>query len=88
MAKQGKPRDALVFKTDYPVPKPKSGEVLVRIHAAALNPVCVSFLSTFPLCSHMKPFCLMSGGTGRSQRVESHGYIAKHVVETTAPPRA
>ncbi|KAG8215505.1 chaperonin 10-like protein [Butyriboletus roseoflavus] len=48
VVKQGKPRDALVFKTDCPVPRPKPGEVLVRIRAAALNPVGWKFMGTLP----------------------------------------
>jgi len=49
VVKRGKPRDALVLKTDVPVPKPKQGEVLVRVRAAALNPMCAppSFTPSF-----------------------------------------
>ena len=47
VVKQGKPRDALALKTDVPVPKPKQGEVLVRVRAAALNPV---YVPPFRLC--------------------------------------
>ena len=45
VVKQGNPRDALAFKTDVTVPKPKKGEVLVRVRAAALNPVCVVYFA-------------------------------------------
>lgn len=40
VVKQGKPRDALELKTDWPVPKKlDEGEVLVKVQASALNPV-------------------------------------------------
>lgn len=39
--KQGKPSEALVFQTDVPVPPLSPGEVLVKVQAAALNPVSV-----------------------------------------------
>ncbi|KAF9219842.1 NAD(P)-binding protein [Gyrodon lividus] len=46
--KQGTPRQALDFKTDFPVPKPKYGHVLVRVRAAALNPVGWKLMSALP----------------------------------------
>ncbi|KIJ12398.1 hypothetical protein PAXINDRAFT_137061 [Paxillus involutus ATCC 200175] len=46
--KQGKPRQALDLKTDFPVPKPKPGHVLVRVRAAALNPVGWKFMGVLP----------------------------------------
>ncbi|KAI9458236.1 chaperonin 10-like protein [Boletus coccyginus] len=48
VVKRGKPRDALVLKTDVPVPKPKQGEVLVRVRAAALNPIGFKLMSALP----------------------------------------
>lgn len=41
MAAQGNPEDALVLE-DIPLPKLNRGEVLVKVQAAALNPVSVS----------------------------------------------
>ena len=39
VVRQGFPSKALSLKADWPVPKKlASGEVLVKIHAAALNP--------------------------------------------------
>ena len=47
--KRGKPSEALVFQTDVPVPVLSPGEVLVKVRAAALNPVSVlSFYIHFP----------------------------------------
>lgn len=37
---RGKPADALVLRSDWPVPqKLEKGEVLIKVQAAALNPV-------------------------------------------------
>lgn len=61
VVKQGKPRNALVLKTDVPVPKPKKGEVLVRVRAAALNPVCVLSSALLLIGSYMESLCPMLG---------------------------
>lgn len=38
--RRGKPNQALEFKNDWPVPKDlQPGEVLVKVQAAALNPM-------------------------------------------------
>ncbi len=37
--KLGGPRDSLRLHADRPVPKPETGEALVKIQAAALNPM-------------------------------------------------
>jgi hypothetical protein len=40
VVKRGKPANALVLRSDWPVPqKLEKGEVLVKVQAAALNPV-------------------------------------------------
>lgn len=40
--RRGKPSEAVLFRDDYPVPsKLPPGEVLIKIQAAAYNPVCV-----------------------------------------------
>lgn len=39
---RGTPQDALAYKTDRPLPKLRGNEVLVKVQAAALNPVYVS----------------------------------------------
>ncbi|KAH0826121.1 hypothetical protein J3R83DRAFT_5905 [Lanmaoa asiatica] len=53
--KQGKPRDALAFGTDVPVPKPKPGEVLVRVRTAALNPVGWKSMGALPNVLSKRP---------------------------------
>ena len=46
VVRMGKPSKAVEIDTSLPVPKDvKQGEVLVKIHAAALNPVYVSFMA-------------------------------------------
>ncbi len=47
--KQGVPKDAVVFETQHPVKKPGKGEVIVKVQAAALNPVCVVLLFVIPV---------------------------------------
>ena len=40
VVRRGKPVDALVLRTDWPVPqKLEKGEVLIKVQAAALNPM-------------------------------------------------
>lgn len=42
--RRGEPKDALSFRIDWPVPsKLAKGEVLVKVQAAALNPMYVFF---------------------------------------------
>ncbi|KAJ4415857.1 zinc ion binding [Gnomoniopsis sp. IMI 355080] len=49
VAKNGAPSDALLLKTDAPVPSPiKSGNILVKVTHAALNPADLNFMSTLP----------------------------------------
>ena len=43
VARRGTPAQALELRTDWPVPKLGEGEVLVKVQAAALNPVYVFF---------------------------------------------
>ncbi|KAG1756458.1 NAD(P)-binding protein [Suillus paluster] len=46
--KRGKPSESLVFQTDVAVPPLSPGEVLVKVQAAALNPVGWKIMSTAP----------------------------------------
>jgi len=49
VTKRGSPKDAVVLKEDYPVDsKLKKGEVLVKIHAAALNPIGWKLMKLLP----------------------------------------
>lgn len=49
VTKNGEPKDALTLKTDCPVPRQvKSGNVLVRVDYAALNPADLNFMANLP----------------------------------------
>lgn len=49
VAKNGAPGDALLLKNDAPVPSPiKSGNILIKVTHAALNPADLNFMSTLP----------------------------------------
>lgn len=49
VTKNGAPQDALLLKTDAAVPSPiKSGNVLIKVTHAALNPADLNFMSTLP----------------------------------------
>lgn len=48
MERRGAPDKALQLREDWPVPKPMAGEVLVRVEAAALNPVGYKFMGLLP----------------------------------------
>ncbi|KIJ64252.1 hypothetical protein HYDPIDRAFT_28687 [Hydnomerulius pinastri MD-312] len=55
VVKQGTPHQALDFKSGFPVPKPKRDHVLVRVHAAALNPVGWKLMGTLPTLLSPRP---------------------------------
>lgn len=49
VAKNGTPSEALVLKTDAPVPSPiKSANILIKVTHTALNPADLNFMSTLP----------------------------------------
>lgn len=48
VVKRGKPSESLVFQTDVAIPRLSPGEVLVKVQAAALNPVGWKVMSTAP----------------------------------------
>lgn len=49
VTKNGEPRDALALRTDYPVPRQvRSGNILVKVSHAALNPADLNFMANLP----------------------------------------
>lgn len=54
--KRGKPSESLIFQTDVAVPPLSPGEVLVKVQAAALNPVGWKVMSTAPDIIAKRPF--------------------------------
>ncbi|KAJ3530617.1 hypothetical protein NMY22_g8500 [Coprinellus aureogranulatus] len=55
--RKGKPKDSLEFKTDWPVKKPLApGEVLIKVHAAALNPVGYKLMKLLPNFIARRPY--------------------------------
>lgn len=49
VTKNGEPKDALMLKADYPVPKQvKGGNLLVKVTHAALNPADLNFMANIP----------------------------------------
>ncbi|KAA1471271.1 NAD(P)-binding protein [Dentipellis sp. KUC8613] len=65
VVRRGKPKDALVLKTDAPVPSTlKPGEVLVKVQAAALNPVGYKLMGMLPNFIAKRPLTAESDFTG------------------------
>lgn len=49
VVKNGEPRDALTFRTDYPVPsKLRSGNILIKVEYTSLNPADLNFMADIP----------------------------------------
>lgn len=49
VTRNGEPKDALTLKTGYPVPSQvKSGNILVKVDYAALNPADLNFMANLP----------------------------------------
>lgn len=49
VTRNGEPNEALTLKTDYPVPSQvKSGNILVKVDYAALNPADLNFMANLP----------------------------------------
>ncbi|KAL1747403.1 hypothetical protein HDZ31DRAFT_80514 [Schizophyllum fasciatum] len=53
--RRGPPEKALRLHHDWPVPKPQPGEVLVRVQAAALNPVGYKLMALLPNFAARRP---------------------------------
>lgn len=47
--KSGQPSDILHIRTDWPRPIPTGKQILVKVHAASLNPIGWQTMTTFPL---------------------------------------
>ncbi|CAE6410268.1 unnamed protein product [Rhizoctonia solani] len=63
VVRQGPPSKALAFET-FPVPKIRSGEVLVKIEAAALNPVGYKLMQFLPNILFRRPYVAEHDFTG------------------------
>lgn len=61
--------DKLEYRTDLPDPEPSSGEVRVRVHAAALNHLDVFTLRGLPGVSITPPWVMGADGAGTIDRI-------------------
>jgi NADPH:quinone reductase-like Zn-dependent oxidoreductase len=61
--------DKLEYRTDIPDPEPSSGEVRVRIHAAALNHLDVFTLRGLPGVSITPPWVMGADGAGTIDKI-------------------